>query len=346
MALFKVSKGTSQNLPSTLTEGYCWYTYDDSKFYIDFKDENGTLMRKAINAKDAETLCGMSLEQIKQSISWNDLLDKPFGETVVLTDAYTSPEIPTFQREQGTIDSAKVFSFDLNLFTTGDGYCYIKFNGETYRTQYTKIEDYEVYIGNMRLTDPSDTSLADTGEPFCIYYHEGIAIKSELYTDAEGTYVFTICTTTEGVQTIDEVYIPDTIARVKYVDDKIEASNIIYIGPDEPTDPNIKIWINTSEEGTGTGATPILPRIATITLPASAWTGSSNPWSQVVEMSDISVSTKIDLQPTAHQVVALQNADIALMAENNNCVVTVYALGGKPTTDYTMQVLLTEVSYV
>jgi hypothetical protein len=77
MALFKVSKGTSNNLPSTLTEGYCWYTYDDSKFYIDFKDENDVLIRKAINAQDAETLTGMTLEQIKNSISWNNLLDKP-----------------------------------------------------------------------------------------------------------------------------------------------------------------------------------------------------------------------------------------------------------------------------
>ena len=38
--------------------------------------------------------------------------------------------------------------------------------------------------------------------------------------------------------------------------------------------------------------------------------------------------------------------DIALMAENNAGTVTFYALGGKPSTDYTMQVLLTEVSYV
>ena len=61
MALFRVSKGTSANLPSTLTEGYCWYTYNNSKFYIDHKDENGILRRKALNAEDAETLTGASL---------------------------------------------------------------------------------------------------------------------------------------------------------------------------------------------------------------------------------------------------------------------------------------------
>lgn len=67
MALFKVSKGLKANLPSTKTEGYCWYTTDDSLFYIDYKDQNGTLQRKALNAKDAETLMGASLSTILDS---------------------------------------------------------------------------------------------------------------------------------------------------------------------------------------------------------------------------------------------------------------------------------------
>ena len=56
MALFKISKGSKNNLPATLTEGYCWYTFEDSMFYIDFKDENGVLTRKALNARNAEML--------------------------------------------------------------------------------------------------------------------------------------------------------------------------------------------------------------------------------------------------------------------------------------------------
>jgi phage-related tail fiber protein len=67
MALFKISKGTSQNLPSILTEGFCWYTYDDSKFYIDHKDENGNLVRKALNAKEAEKLVGYDISTILNS---------------------------------------------------------------------------------------------------------------------------------------------------------------------------------------------------------------------------------------------------------------------------------------
>ena len=49
------------------TEGFCWYTYDDSKFYIDHKDKNGILVRKALNAKDAETITGASLATILNS---------------------------------------------------------------------------------------------------------------------------------------------------------------------------------------------------------------------------------------------------------------------------------------
>jgi hypothetical protein len=118
----------------------------------------------------------------------------------------------------------------------------------------------------------------------------------------------------------------------------------IYIGDTEPTDTNIRIWINTSEEGSG--VIPLLPRIATVTLPASGWTGSTNPYSQVVVVNGVTVNSKLDLQPTAQQIVSLQNEDIALMAENNAGTVTFYALGGKPTTNYTMQVLLTEVAFV
>ena len=124
----------------------------------------------------------------------------------------------------------------------------------------------------------------------------------------------------------------------------VDASNIVYVGPTEPTNPNIKVWINTSEDGTG--VIPVLPRVATITLSKSAWTGSANPYSQVVNIATVTASTKIDLQPTAQQIASLNDADIALIAQNNNGTVTVYALGGKPSVDYTMQVLLTEVAFV
>ena len=128
------------------------------------------------------------------------------------------------------------------------------------------------------------------------------------------------------------------------VSEQIAAANMIHVGPTEPTDPNIQVWINTAEEGTG--IVPVLPRIATIALAVGSWTGSASPYSQAVEIATVTSATKIDLQPTVAQVVSLQNDDIALMAQNDNGVVTIYSFGGKPSSDMTMQVMLTEVSYV
>lgn len=122
------------------------------------------------------------------------------------------------------------------------------------------------------------------------------------------------------------------------------AANMVYVGPDMPTDPNVKVWINTAEEGTG--VVPIMPRVSTINLLASAWSGSSAPYSQRVNIATVTAATKVELNATVAQIVSLQNDDIALMAENNDGIVTVYSFGGKPDSNMTMQVTLTEVAYV
>ena len=59
MALFKISKGVSTNLPalSVSKDGYCYFTTDDSLFYIDW-EANGILTRSALNANDSKTVSG------------------------------------------------------------------------------------------------------------------------------------------------------------------------------------------------------------------------------------------------------------------------------------------------
>lgn len=129
------------------------------------------------------------------------------------------------------------------------------------------------------------------------------------------------------------------------VSDQIEAAQIVHVGPDIPTDPNIKVWIKTDEDG-GAGVIPVLPRVSTITLADSGWTGGASPYSQVVSINTVTADTKVELNPTVAQIVKLQNDDIALMAENDGGVVTIYSFGGKPSENMVMQVTLTEVSYV
>lgn len=118
-------------------------------------------------------------------------------------------------------------------------------------------------------------------------------------------------------------------------------ANIVYVGATEPTDPNILVWVNTAEEYEG--AVTLVPRLATISLPAANWSGDAEPYKQGVVIDSVVTNSKIDLQPTAQQIVALQAEEIVLMAENNNGVITVYAIGGIPSFDMTMQVLITEV---
>ena len=84
-------------------------------------------------------------------------------------------------------------------------------------------------------------------------------------------------------------------------------------------------------------------KISTISLPASGWTTATNVYSQVVSVAGATANSKVDIYPTPEQLIELQSAGIALVAVNENGVVTVYAINNKPTSDYSMQVTLTEV---
>ena len=130
----------------------------------------------------------------------------------------------------------------------------------------------------------------------------------------------------------------------KKVSEQIASAQLVYVGPTKPTDPNIKVWINTAEEGTG--VIPVIPRISTINLSKTGWSGSSSPYYQTVSINTVTSATKVELNPTVSQIVSLQNDDIALMAQNDAGTVTIYSFGGKPSVDMTIQVTLTEVSYV
>ena len=86
-----------------------------------------------------------------------------------------------------------------------------------------------------------------------------------------------------------------------------------------------------------------LARIGVVTLIASAWSGSDNFYSQEVSIDGVTECSQVDLTPDAKQLATFHKKDIAFVAENENGVVTVYAIGQKPTRDYTMQVTITEV---
>ena len=86
-------------------------------------------------------------------------------------------------------------------------------------------------------------------------------------------------------------------------------------------------------------------KIGYITILASAWQGDNNLYSQVVNLNGVTKNTQVDLTPSIEQLAIFYNKDLAFVTENENGVVTVYAIGQKPQNDYTIQVTMTEVGY-
>lgn len=85
-------------------------------------------------------------------------------------------------------------------------------------------------------------------------------------------------------------------------------------------------------------------RLGEITILASAWTGENSLYSQVVTINGITEYSKVDLLPSVEQLAIFHNKDVAFVTENEDGVVTVFAIGDKPTQDYTIQVQITEVA--
>lgn len=87
---------------------------------------------------------------------------------------------------------------------------------------------------------------------------------------------------------------------------------------------------------------PVVPATS-VTLLANAWVGDGGAYSQVVAIPGITPNTKVDLQPTSEQLAEFHHKVLAFVAENEGGVVTVFAIGDKPTGDHTIQTTLTEV---
>ena len=97
----------------------------------------------------------------------------------------------------------------------------------------------------------------------------------------------------------------------------------------------------TVEELTVQGVTA---KIGNVTLNANSWAGTSSPYSQRVTIEGVTKTSQIDLTPSVEQLAIFHDKDLAFVTENEDGVVTVYAIGQKPANDYTIQVTITEVA--
>ena len=84
--------------------------------------------------------------------------------------------------------------------------------------------------------------------------------------------------------------------------------------------------------------------IGEVTLRAANWVGAASPYSQVVTIAGVTANSQVDLTPNVQQLSIFYNKDLAFVTENEDGVVTVYAIGQKPANDYTIQVTITEVN--
>lgn len=84
--------------------------------------------------------------------------------------------------------------------------------------------------------------------------------------------------------------------------------------------------------------------IGEVTLYANKWVGADSLFSQVVTISGVTENSQVDLTPSVEQLAVFYNKDLSFVTENDGGVVTVYAIGQKPTNDYTVQVTITEVN--
>lgn len=105
---------------------------------------------------------------------------------------------------------------------------------------------------------------------------------------------------------------------------------------------NTSTFSVTMEGPFGSAGHPV--RVTQITLSADNWKGAVSPFSQVVTLEGISIYSKVDLQPGWEQLEAFRTQELALTTQNEDGVLTVYAIGQCPREDLTIQATITEVS--
>ena len=85
------------------------------------------------------------------------------------------------------------------------------------------------------------------------------------------------------------------------------------------------------------------PRIVDVSLLAGAWVGNASPYSQIITVEGSTERTQVNLTPSTEQLVVFREKDVAFVTENNDGVISVFAIGEKPKNDYVIQATVFEV---
>lgn len=87
----------------------------------------------------------------------------------------------------------------------------------------------------------------------------------------------------------------------------------------------------------------IKPKLTTIDLRTDRWNGSGMVYYQTITVPNVTENSQVDLRPSPEQLQELLINEISLTAANEEGLVTVFAIGGMPTSDYSMQIIISEV---
>lgn len=87
----------------------------------------------------------------------------------------------------------------------------------------------------------------------------------------------------------------------------------------------------------------MLPKYATISLLAENWIGDTSPYYQDIELSCVTETSIVNLQPDQFQLASWQDDGFAFTTHSSNGSVRVYISGGLPTENYNVQVTVQEV---
>ena len=91
-----------------------------------------------------------------------------------------------------------------------------------------------------------------------------------------------------------------------------------------------------------------LDNVATLTLPKTGWSGN-DPYTQTITVSGYTTTanTKVDLVCDASVISKMaESATNIMYVVNNNGTLTVYAHGGKPNENLTVQAILSETKAI
>ena len=131
-------------------------------------------------------------------------------------------------------------------------------------------------------------------------------------------------------------------ATAKVLRGKINGLDVIYIDTYEIAvkhgyEGTVEEWLATLGGGSS--------KLSNVTILASEWKDvAESLYAQVVNIDGTTEYSKVDLLPSVEQLAIFHNKDVTFVTENEDGVVTVYAIGEKPLLDYTMQVQITEVT--